>query len=504
MRIYKLPNITAPICQIDRASNDSKFNTRPDFERDRDRILYSRPFRRLAGKTQVFLTASHDYVRTRLTHTLEVAQLARDITAQLGLDTSLAEAIALGHDLGHAPFGHVGERALNEIMNGCMKIAPCQEALAPADKGFKHNLQSCRMAQSLSRLYSGEDGLNLTNFTLWGMANHSSPEWKPCDHFEEKGSNCRLEPFAGHCICKGHTSVDYYGEMIRKYTTLKDSELPAWSFEAFIVSLADEIAQRHHDLEDALVTRITNPQEVVEILNEYFRPLLKGQRYREDRFYLREIGLFVRNEHRPNQESAFIPYVSRFILNLLKKRLIINSNQQLHNFYDRHGIRNDQYAQEDYNRVHSDLSSDKEKPYSSIIDYDPDCKIIDKKLHNFLKERVLNSFHAQRMDGVGTHMIRHLAEAYMTNPQQLPDKMIGALIIDIRKEPLNPRDPKTFGEYREDVKEWHNKSGEDGQDFQIRLLRSICDHIACMTDRYALVEYQQLYGSASLRMFDSM
>jgi len=82
--------------------------------------------------------------------------------------------------------------------------------------------------------------------------------------------------------------------------------------------------------------------------------------------------------------------------------------------------------------------------------------------------------------------------------------MIGSLIIDIKKEPLNPRDPKTFGEYREDVKKWHNKPGEDGLKFQIRLLRAICDHIACMTDRYALAEYQQLYGSASLRTFDSM
>jgi dGTPase len=234
------------------------------------------------------------------------------------------------------------------------------------------------------------------------MANHSAPEWKPCEHFEGNEEKCRLGLFAGHCSCKGRRSIDYYRDMINNYTTLKDSELPAWSFEAYIVSAADEIAQRHHDLEDSLVTRITSPQEVVEILNENFRMLLKGERYREDRLYLREIGDFVKHEHRPNQESAFVPYVSRFILNLLKKRLIYNSNEQLNLFYKMHGIYINNQAQKAFEKVFLDISCDHKKQYEHVIDYDPECKIIDEKLHDFLKKRVLNSFHAQRMDGVGT------------------------------------------------------------------------------------------------------
>jgi dGTPase len=114
------------------------------FQRDRDRILYSRAFRRLAGKTQIFLPSSDDHVRTRLTHTLEVAQIASTIARRLGLDPFLTEAIALGHDLGHAPFGHVGERSLNHLMNGCYAISPDLDEKLQGDhgfSGFKHNLQ---------------------------------------------------------------------------------------------------------------------------------------------------------------------------------------------------------------------------------------------------------------------------------------------------------------------------------------------------------------------------
>ncbi|EHR0219180.1 HD domain-containing protein [Clostridium perfringens] len=101
---------------------EDKHTIRNEFERDRDRIMYSRAFRRLSGKTQVFLAGNDDHVRTRLTHTLEVAQIARTISKALGLNEYLTEAIALGHDIGHTPFGHIGERMLNSIMNGCYKI----------------------------------------------------------------------------------------------------------------------------------------------------------------------------------------------------------------------------------------------------------------------------------------------------------------------------------------------------------------------------------------------
>lgn len=145
---------------------------RGKFERDRDRILYSKAFRRLSGKTQVFLSGKDDHIRNRLTHTLEVSQISRTISKVLGLNETLTEAIALGHDLGHTPFGHVGERTLNYIMCGCDKLRDFSECL-DSENGFKHNWQGLRVVTDLekSNLYKG---LNLTRYTLWGILNHSN------------------------------------------------------------------------------------------------------------------------------------------------------------------------------------------------------------------------------------------------------------------------------------------------------------------------------------------
>ena len=134
---------------------------RSPFQRDRDRIIHSSAFRRLKHKTQVFVEHEGDYYRTRLTHTIEVAQVARTIAGVLGLNTDLAEAVALAHDLGHTPFGHTGEDALERLM-------------APYG-GFDHNAQALRIVTRLERHYADFDGLNLTWETLEGIAKHNGP-----------------------------------------------------------------------------------------------------------------------------------------------------------------------------------------------------------------------------------------------------------------------------------------------------------------------------------------
>ena len=193
--------------------------TRSEFQRDRDRIVHSSAFRRLVYKTQVFVNHEGDMFRTRLTHSLEVAQLARAIARALNLEEDLAEAIALAHDLGHTPFGHAGQDALNACM--------------AAHGGFEHNLQSLRVVDVLEQRYPDYDGLNLCFETREGILKHCSP------------SNARrieqAEP----------------GGVARRFL---DGTQP--SLEAQLTNLADEIAYNAHDLDDGVRSGLLTLEQV--------------------------------------------------------------------------------------------------------------------------------------------------------------------------------------------------------------------------------------------------
>ncbi|MFN0263563.1 deoxyguanosinetriphosphate triphosphohydrolase [Tepidamorphus sp. 3E244] len=195
--------------------------TRSEFQRDRDRIIHSAAFRRLQFKTQVFVLHEGDHFRTRLTHTIEVAQVARSIARNLKLDIDLAEAIALAHDLGHSPFGHAGERALDAKMQGY--------------GGFDHNAQSLRVVTRLERRYAGFDGLNLTWETLEGIVKHNGP---------------LLD-------AHGNPAGDYAGKTIPGAITEFDALFPLRldsfaSLEAQAAAVSDDIAYNAHDVDDGL------------------------------------------------------------------------------------------------------------------------------------------------------------------------------------------------------------------------------------------------------------
>jgi len=195
--------------------------TRSPFRRDCDRVIHSTAFRRLKYKTQVFVFHEGDHYRTRLTHSLEVAQIARALARQLGLDEDLTEALALAHDLGHPPFGHAGERALD----ACMQ----------AHGGFDHNAQTLRVVTSLEHRYPEFDGLNLTWETLEGIVKHNGP-------LVER-SGAAVGRYRDHGIPSG----------ISDYTRTYDLEL--WSFaslEAQVAAIADDIAYDAHDIDDGL------------------------------------------------------------------------------------------------------------------------------------------------------------------------------------------------------------------------------------------------------------
>ena len=228
--------------------------TRSDFQRDRDRIVHSTAFRRLVYKTQVFLNHEGDLFRTRLTHSLEVAQLGRSIARTLQLNEDLVEAIALAHDLGHTPFGHAGQDALNA----------CLKNHNPESAGFEHNLQSLRVVDALEERYPDYDGLNLTFETREGILKHCSK--RNARHIEAR------EP----------------GGVARRFVDQPGDE-PAWqqpSLEAQLANLADEIAYNAHDMDDGVRSGLLSLEQLedVPLFSRYRRetltvhPRLQGRR----------------------------------------------------------------------------------------------------------------------------------------------------------------------------------------------------------------------------------
>jgi len=217
----RAPYAADPARTLGRLHPEPPSPTRDDFQRDRDRIIHSTAFRRLAHKTQVFVYHEGDHFRSRLTHTIEVAQLARALAKALRLDEELAEAVALGHDLGHTPFGHTGEDALDACMS--------------AHGGFDHNSHGLRLVTELERRYADFDGLNLTQETLEGLVKHNGPlvdgEGRPLERWRARGV-----PAA-----------------ILAYDRLQSLRLAECaSLEAQAAAIADDIAYDAHDIDDGL------------------------------------------------------------------------------------------------------------------------------------------------------------------------------------------------------------------------------------------------------------
>lgn len=207
--------------------------TRSEFQRDRDRVIHSTAFRRLQHKTQVFLAHEGTHFRTRLTHTLEVSQIARAISRSLGLNEDLAEAVALTHDLGHTPFGHAGERALHRCMEG-------------AD-GFDHNMQAIRVVTQIENRYAEHDGLNLTWEVIEGILKHNGPmtdaAGNPVGRYRDHGL-----PFGIH------DEIAAADLMLHTHASL----------EAQAAAIADDLAYNAHDVDDALRAGLLALDDLIE------------------------------------------------------------------------------------------------------------------------------------------------------------------------------------------------------------------------------------------------
>ena len=470
---------------VRKTEEDTLPEYRTEFMRDRDRVLYSTAFRRLAGKTQIYTVGSDDHKRNRLTHSLEVSQIARTIAIALGLNEYLTEAIALAHDFGHAPFGHAGEQMLNEIMlpdTKYVKESPfnknsteqiklsfekeCNEHKNYLDYafGFKHNLQSVRVCIYLEDSYRDSNGnnigLNLTNYTLFGTMIHSKLKYNSADKYP-----------------------NFNDEFINQLKQ-KSGDNYAWSFEAFIVALADEVAQWHHDLEDALRGKAVPLNSIIETIKSVlFKKLTDNDAENLDKI-----------SKMPKADRKCITELSHIVINYLVDDIIENSKNKLNILYnnciDKYKINN---SEEFFKKFDYDSEEVKD-----IISLSNDINI--NEFEKIIKGSIHHSKNVERMNEKGKYIIRKLFEAYYAHPQQLSDGIILHILVDSKYKSV--QNETTYNNIDEAINKGIGMARMDFDELirnpnvwvKCILMRRICDHIASMTDHYAIEEYNSLYG----------
>jgi len=349
------------------AENAHEYRTA--FQRDRDRIIHSRAFRRLKHKRQVFLITDGDHFRTRLTHTLEVAQISRTMARALGLNEDLVEAIALGHDLGHTPFGHLGESVLNEILQGRDTLdgvfdGPALSLKSSEGKagfgGFKHNYQSLRIVDGLEQKYEFS-GLNLTAPVREGILKHT-----------------RLK--------RGQYQYPNFG-----VDALAFELDAATTIEGQIVAIADEVAQRTHDLEDGMRAGLATVEQVREL--EIVRRV-------EERL---PIAQLLPNSPTASAEDNDYVYRNELInglINLLVSDIIQQTLQQVERFSDHWGR----------------LSFFNEE----VVQFSPEIDPLQKALNAFIYQQIIFVPSVQRADAQVKEVLRTLFRLYYEDAQLLP------------------------------------------------------------------------------------
>jgi len=459
------------------ASDPKKHSYRTVFACDRDRVMYCSAFRSLSSKTQVFNSQSADGLRTRLTHTLEVSQIARTISHQLCLNEELTEAIALGHDVGHTPFGHVGERTLNAFSIGADK-RQIVEGIHIADKsfGFKHNLQSVRVLVEYS------ESVKFSNYMLFGVREHSKLFWNKAN------------------------DVAFY-DIYEPYCSYSDGNknYPAWSFEAFVVKWADEIAQRHHDIEDAFLQKIMPPDDIVEKVKPLIGLINDENLARKFNRLKEETEKLSRKDFTTGQ-YAFAHTLSSFLVDAYVTILIKEFSRVLRHFSNTHDIKN----ADDFSKLYLSLSINEVREIMQL----KDARIfqVDKVLGQSLKYSILDSYEVQRMDGKGAYIIRKLVRAYLSNPQQLPNEYINRFVkIELVRHLTGEQIDQFLGvikkkltSFSENIWLWKDYECReilrvitDNPDLFMStygaLLRTVFDYISSMTDSYATTQRIELY-----------
>lgn len=430
---------------------------RNEFQRDRERIVNSKAFRRLVDKAQIFSAEKGDHYRTRMTHTLEVNQIAKAIASSLGLNVDLTEAIALGHDLGHTPFGHQGERTLYEILSSREwgRLFRINEQIYNKDMlgGFKHNYQGIRVLSKLEEKYVDYPGLDISFQVLEGILKHTKLKNADIDVF--------IDP--------------------RFKEELHLDKAFAASLEGQVVAVADEIAQRGHDIDDAVTSGLITIDELLDALstqkfNELYQLLDKERKniLENKRQYVDEQELIV---------GRFISCIVGFFI----KDVVENSQNKLSEYYEdmESGV---------FNECLVWFSEAKGQKYCDFLE-----KIVNK--------RVIADSEVARFDYNANVIICTLFEAYYNNPKLLHKGTLRKIYIDTlqHKNPgvsnsavdlLNGNLEVINYELKHITKDELTDLNDENQKviFEKRkiLIRNIVDYIAGMTDSYAVREYEKI------------
>lgn len=434
---------------------------RGEFQRDYDRIVYSKAFRRMVDKAQIFSSVKGDHYRTRMTHTLIVCQIAQSISRALKLNSPLAEAIAAGHDLGHTPFGHQGERTLHAILTGkpgfevdnlAVKSEGDTVALFPYG-GFKHNYQSVRVATNLEAQYLEIDGLDLSEQTLNGMWMHTGK--------------------------KGDMEIGSFSDDF-----LSDAGDVAFTLEGQVVAVADEIAQRSHDIDDAFASRLIKPSDFVNYLE-----LKKSTHLKEklDGIFETLESLKLENRLLVDEDAVVCAQISSIIVNLFIEDVCAETKENM-----------DAYSVEKFN-------ADNHRVYEQLVCFSDAGKELCRYLDNIISKRVINSHEVTLFDQNGSSTVLALFRAYYKAPSLLHAGTLQRIWNEYRMQNLETID---FKEGKPELvkSEWnkitttaipandHDRTDEQRNILRKRiiLVRGICDFISGMTDSYALNEYRRI------------
>jgi dGTPase len=360
---------------------EEEMSFRSSFQRDRDRIIHASAFRRLKHKTQVFVEHEGDYFRTRLTHSIEVAQVARTISAALGLNAELTEAVALAHDLGHPPFGHAGEDVLHEMM-------------APYG-GFDHNAQAIKIVTDLERHYAEFDGLNLTWDCLEGIAKHNGPVVGDL-------------PYA-----------------LAEYDATHDLELGTHaSAEAQVAALSDDIAYNNHDLHDGLRAGLFTDEDIMAL------PIIGAAYAQVDAAY-------------PDLETNRRRHEAlRTVFGVMVGDVIQTSEAILA-------------------RTGAQSARDIRHYGAPVIRFSDDVFAGLREIRKFLFSQMYRAPSVMEKRAQVTVVIRDLFPLFLNDPSLLPN-------------------------------DWHAElKGAD----ETAIARRVCDYISGMTDRFALLEHERIFGA---------